>query len=310
MIHITYIIIVLMLKQLTDLNIFCNLNMLISSDQMIMKINIIFFTALLWLPIQGKCKKLLYLFLYHNLIRTNTEYIICTQIKLESYMYLIKLRVLSSETQQFIVVIISGVIIGEVDGEIKPVSVSMTKEASSRYVATNAIDRNTGTTAWSQGSDSWFKSKLDRQYCIEEVRHWISNTLKTHTCSRDACTCSGSRTYCSKWPVSIYSEDGTAPDNVASDCMIGDTVKFDGSFDGYTYLSELVIIGRGKSLYHWLIIMVFFYSLLIFTQKLLFLKNTIMEHYILIHKLINGLLCIKNNPCDVIITVLIIVKPL
>ena len=56
--------------------------------------------------------------------------------------------------------------------------------------------------------------------------------------------------------------------------------------------------------------MVFFYSLLIFTQKLLFLKNTIMEHYILIHKLINGLLCIKNNPCDVIITVLIIVKPL
>ena len=254
MIHITYIIIVLMLKQLTDLNNFCNLNMLISSDQMIMKINIIFFTALLWLPIQGKCTKLLYLFLYHNLIRTNTEYIICTQIKLESYMSLIKLRVLSSETRQFIVVIISGVIIGEVDGEIKPVSVSMNKKAISfsDEVASNAIDRDIGTAAISRGSDSWFKAKLDRQYCIEEVRHWFGSSLQTHTCSRDACTCSGniSGYYCSWWPMSIYSDDGTAPDNAASDCMIGDTVKFDGSVNGYTYVSELVIIGRGKSLYH------------------------------------------------------------
>ena len=180
---------------------------------------------------------------------------------------------LSSETQQFIVVIISGVIIGEVDGEIKPVSVSMTKEVNSGYVVSNAIDRNTDTRAYSDGSDTWFKAKLDRQYCIEEVRHWYGTTLQTHTCSRDACTCSG--TYCSYWPVSIYSEDGTAPDNAASDCKIGDTVKFDGSVNGNTQVFELVIIGRGMCLYHWLIIMVFFYSLLIFTQKLLFLKNSI-----------------------------------
>ena len=211
-------------------------------------------------------------------------------------MSLIKVRVLSSETRQFIVVIISGEIIGEVDGEIKPVSVSMTKEYSSRHVASNAIDRNTDTQAYSPGSDSWFKAKLDRQYCIEEVRHWFGTSLQTHTCSRDACTCSGR--YCSLWPVSVYTEDGTAPDTAASDCKIGDTVKFDGSVNRNTRVSALVIIGRGKSLFHWLIIMVFFYSLLIFTQKLLFLKNSIMEHYILIHKLIVGLLCIKNNPCD------------
>ena len=182
-------------------------------------------------------------------------------------------------------VIISGEIIGEVNGEIKPVSVSMTKEASSSYVASNAIDRNTGTKAWSQGSDTWFKAKLDRQYCIEEVRHWYYSYLQTHTCSRDACTCSSSHSsaYCSRWPVSIYTADGTAPDNAASDCKIGDTVKFDGSAYGHTYVYELVIIGRGTCLYHWLIVMVLFYSLLIFTQKLLFLKNSIMEHYILIH---------------------------
>ena len=179
-------------------------------------------------------------------------------------------------------VVISGEIIGEVNGEIKPVSVSMTKEQGSSYAVSNAIDRNTDTPAYSQGSDSWFKAKLDRQYCIEEVRHWYHSYLQTHTCSRDRCTCSGR--YCSHWPVSIYSEDGTAPDNAASDCMIGDTVKFDGSVaGGHTAVYELVIIGRGKSLYHWLIIMVLFYSLLIFTQRLLFLKNTIMEHYILIH---------------------------
>jgi len=151
------------------------------------------------------------------------------------------------------VVIISGVIIGEVDGEIKPVSVSMTTVYAG-YVASKAIDRNTGTTAYSRVSDSWFKAKLDRQYCIEEVRHWYGGSLQTHTCSRDACTCSGS--YCRNWPVSIYSEDGTAPDNAASDCMIGDTVKFDGSVIGFTSVSELVIIGRGTCLYHWLIIMV------------------------------------------------------
>ena len=192
-------------------------------------------------------------------------------------MSLIKLRVLSSETRQFIEVIISGEIIGEVDGEIKPVSVSMNKEYSSSYVASNAIDRNTGTQAYSSGYDSWFKAKLDRQFCVEEVRHWFSSTLQTHTCSRDACTCSG--TYCLFWPMSIYSEDGTAPDNAASDCMIGDTVKFDGSVKGHIFVYELVIIGRGRILYHWLIIMLFFYSLLKFIQKLLFLKNTIMEHY-------------------------------
>ncbi|XP_063691239.1 uncharacterized protein LOC134823633 [Bolinopsis microptera] len=120
--------------------------MLMSSDHMIMKIKIILFTTLLWLPIQGK-------------------------------------------------------IIGEVDGEIKPVSVSMTK-ASSSHVASNAIDRNTNTVAYSQGSDSWY------------------------------------------FPVSVYSEDGTVPDNAASDCMIGDTVKFDGSRHGDTQVYALVIIGR------------------------------------------------------------------
>ena len=213
-------------------------------------------------------------------------------------MSLIKLRVLSSETRQFIVVIISGEYIGEVDGEIKPVSLTMTKQYDYRYKVNYAIDRNTDTAAYSNGYDTWFKAKLDRQYCVEEVRHWYGPTLQTHTCSRDACTCSSSGNNCFYWPVSVYTEDGTAPDNAASDCMIGDTVKFDGSVAKYTELSELVIIGRGRSLYHWLIIMIFFYSLLIFIQKLLFLKNTIMEHYILIHKLIIGLLCIKNNPCD------------
>ena len=209
-------------------------------------------------------------------------------------MSLIKLQVLSSETRQFIVVIISGEIIAEVDGEIKPVSVSMTKETSPFNVASKAIDRNTSTTASSRVSDNWFKATLDRQYCIEEVRHWFSMHLQTHTCSRDACTCRGNSNLCSYWPVSIYTADGTAPDNAASDCKIGDTVKFDGNkWD--TLVSELVIIGRGTCLYHWLIIMVLFYSLLILTQKLLFLKNSIMEHYILIHKLIIGILCIKNN---------------
>lgn len=139
---------------------------------------------------------------------------------------------------------IQGEIIGEVNGEIKPVSVSMTKEQGSSYAVSNAIDRNTDTPAYSQGSDSWFKAKLDRQYCIEEVRHWYGSNLQTHTCSRDACTCSGSSTYCRLWPVSVYTEDGTAPDNAASDCKIGDTVKFDGSVAGGTRVSELVIIGR------------------------------------------------------------------
>ena len=176
-------------------------------------------------------------------------------------------------------VIISGVIIGEVDGEIKPVSVSMTKEYSSSQVASKAIDRDTGTQAYSSGPDTWFNAKLDRQYCIEEVRHYYDSTLQTYTCSRDRCTCSSSysSSYCRYFPMSIYSEDGTAPNNAASDCKIGDTVKFDGSANRATILNELVIIGRGTCLYHWLIIMVLFYSLLIFTQKLLFLKNTIMD---------------------------------
>ncbi|XP_063693301.1 sushi, von Willebrand factor type A, EGF and pentraxin domain-containing protein 1-like isoform X3 [Bolinopsis microptera] len=137
---------------------------------------------------------------------------------------------------------IQGEIIGEVDGEITPVSVSMTKEVDSRYVASKATDRNTETQAYSPGNDSWLKARLDKQYCVEEVRHWIHHALQTHTCSRDACTCSGS--YCSAWPVSVYSEDGTDPDNAPSDCMIGDTVKFDGSVIKYTWVSELVIIGR------------------------------------------------------------------
>ena len=155
-------------------------------------------------------------------------------------------------------VIISGRILAKVDGEI-PISVSSLSMSSvhGSYWLKNAIDKNTGTIAASSASGSWFKAKLDKQYCIEKIDHWVNDLVDTHICSRDACTCSGH--YCDQWPVSVYSEDGTVPDNAPSNCIIGDTVKFVyGPRERYVHVSELVVIGRGRSLYHWLIIVFLF----------------------------------------------------
>ena len=63
------------------------------------------------------------------------------------------------------------------------------------------------------------------------------------------------------FPVSVYCEDGTVPDNVPSDCKLGDTVVINGGTNyNYVWLREIVIIGReielislGTILYHQLI---------------------------------------------------------
>ncbi|XP_063691315.1 mucin-22-like [Bolinopsis microptera] len=121
---------------------------------------------------------------------------------------------------------IQGDILPAVDNEITPVSVSMSSTHSSSYVATKGIDKDTNTLAHtSTEHDPWFKAKLGKTYCVEEVHHYIYHdyhTYNKHACSRDACTCISGH-YCTHfptwWPVSVYSEDGTVPDNVPSDSV-------------------------------------------------------------------------------------------
>ena len=130
----------------------------------------------------------------------------------------------------------------------------MSTTYSSSYVATNAIDKDLSTHARTsrEYNGPWFKAKLGRTYCVEEVHHYTEPDYHTypynhHTCSRDVCTCiSGYHCthYPTWWPVTVYCEDDTVPDNVPSDCKLGDTVVIRGGTYNYVYLYELVIIGR------------------------------------------------------------------
>jgi len=123
------------------------------------------------------------------------------------------------------------------------------------YVATKAIDKDLTTyahTSWEYNNSPWFKAKLGRTYCVEEVHHYTHPDYHTypynhHTCSRDACTCISGQYYTydpTRWPVSVYCEDDTVPDNVPADCKLGDTVVIRGGTNNYVWLYELVIIGR------------------------------------------------------------------
>ena len=125
----------------------------------------------------------------------------------------------------------------------------MSSTYGSSYVVTNGIDKDLSTLALtSRESSPWFKAKLGKTYCVEEVHHYTgSNPYNHHTCSRDECTCVSGNWYTrypTQWPVSVYCEDDTVPDNVPSDCKLGDTVVITGSTRRYVYLYELVIIGR------------------------------------------------------------------
>ena len=75
--------------------------------------------------------------------------------------------------------ITSGVLLPEVDGEIKLTSVSQsaTKDDNeAKYGADKAIDRDLSTDAYAVPGESrraWFKVSLDKEYCIEQiVRYW------------------------------------------------------------------------------------------------------------------------------------------
>ena len=141
---------------------------------------------------------------------------------------------------------------------------------NNNYVATNGIDKDLTTQAHtSDESSPWFKAKLGRTYCVEEVHHYIEPNYHTypynhHTCSRDECTCISGHYYThypTRWPVSVYCEDDTVPDNVPADCKLGDTVVINrGDTYNSVWLWEIVIIGReielislGTILYHQLI---------------------------------------------------------
>ena len=137
-------------------------------------------------------------------------------------------------------------------GEITLVSAeqSRTKDDSEeKYAAAHAIDMNWETmshTIFGPDGTTWFKVKLDKLHCIEQVIWYYKNSNPDHswTCTSDGCsTCTG--VACSILTLTVSSEagstDGLTPRPA---CRYGDTVMIHRPDKNWLRMDELAIIGK------------------------------------------------------------------
>ena len=143
-------------------------------------------------------------------------------------------------------------------GEITPVSAEQSAtedDSEEKYAAAHAIDMDWETmshTIFGSDGTTWFKVKLDKLHCIEQVIwYYESNPSLSWTCTSEDCsTCTG--VVCSILTLTVSSEagstDGLTPHPA---CRYGDTVIIQRLDKSWLKIAELVIIGKeGKIAWH------------------------------------------------------------
>ena len=125
-----------------------------------------------------------------------------------------------------------------------------------KFAAAHAIDMDWETmshTIFGSDGTTWFKAKLDKLHCIEQVIWYYEKSNPDHswTCTSDYCsTCTG--VACSFLTLTVSSEagstDGLTPRPA---CRYGDTVIIKRLDKSWLKIAELVIVGKkGKIAWH------------------------------------------------------------